>query len=138
MSQTPKTQSVTDDMLVRSIKIVDIGYSAFVYFVSAFVYIYIIRSIETRMKLEDVKKTSTIKIIVRLLVHTWLIGVGAYITRNIYEKVPFLFEGVKGYQHLRTKEVVQSAVFTAFAVVLDTGLSICALELKNRMDMLLR
>jgi hypothetical protein len=52
----------------------------------------------------------------------WLYGVLAYVVRNVFQAVPFPLQDVRGYRHLRTKEVLNSAVYMTSMMLYDSNL----------------
>jgi len=113
-----KHQSFGQDMLMRSIKIVDIAYTTAIQFILAF-YIstlidnYIVRK-ETQAQLNQER---TIYIILQIVLNYALMGILAYIARNLILYIPFPFlDGYKGFDHKKVKEVTNPTLFYAIMV----------------------
>jgi hypothetical protein len=100
------------DALMRSIKILDIGYIAAIYFVFAMVCCILIDKFMGKYNEEVEKKKSVWRIWGDTILHMWFIGVLIYIVRNIVELIPFPLDGYQGFQHKKVKELGNAAVFT--------------------------
>ena len=138
-SSAPKTKPIPvqhtlgEEITIRSIKLLDIGWATAFYFVSALIFVKIFTMIAGSYNEKKESAKSTARIIFEVILHVWLIGAMAYVIRNLFELIPWPFEGVYGYVHLRVKEVTNSAVFVAFTVVFDTILQQKVLLLKQRL-----
>lgn len=126
-------QTLKSDIIVRTIKLFDIGYSSAAYFIFAIITVLVLNRLSGPYITEDEEKKSTMRIMIDIVFRVWLIGVLAYIVRNIYHAMPWPLEGVHGYQHLRLKEVSESTIFVAFVVVLDVHLQEQVSALKKRL-----
>jgi hypothetical protein len=58
-----------------------------------------------KFKVEDYKKISKFQLFLEILFHLFLIGVVAYILRNIVGLIPYPLDGVAGFRHARLKEL---------------------------------
>lgn len=106
--------TLKDDIILRSIKIIDIGYIAVIYFTLAF---FISGSIDKWLgkfdkKSEETARKSTLRLAAEVILHIWCIGVIVYIARNVVEHIPFPLDGLRGFEHKRVKELSNAAVFT--------------------------
>ena len=45
-----------------------------------------------------------------------MIMISAYIIRNIVARIPFIFDGIRGYKHKRVKEI-SGGVIIAFSII---------------------
>jgi len=100
------------DILMRSIKMLDIGYIAAIYFVFAMVCCILIDKFMGKYDEEIDKRKPVWRIWVDTVLHMWLIGVLIYIVRNVVELIPFPLDGYQGFQHKKVKELGNAAVFT--------------------------
>lgn len=99
------------DLVLRGIKIIDIGYITTIYF---FIAILVARTIDKTLGPYDKdhdKDKHTLRIAFELIGLIWLVGTTTYITRNIVELIPFPLDGVYGFEHKRVKELGSGAVF---------------------------
>lgn len=112
INNTVKKQTLMEDLIIRSIKMVDIGYITVLYFTLAFVLIIPFNEIyEKFVDLENDYK-STAQIFGELIVHIWFLGISVYIARNLVEKIPFPLNGYRGFKHDKVKELHSATVFT--------------------------
>jgi hypothetical protein len=121
------------ELVIRLIKILDIGYASMFYIVSAILLVSLLNKVEGEYNEENEKKRTTSSLFISVILKTWLIGTLAYITRNIFHMIPWPLEGVYGYKHLKVKEVLDSAVFVSFMVIFDKHLQSRVGILKDRL-----
>jgi sterol desaturase/sphingolipid hydroxylase (fatty acid hydroxylase superfamily) len=104
------------EVVIRSIKIVDIAYVYTIYFILGLVgaklfdklNTVLFGKVEEESKKEDLLKVSTeekLKLFGKICLNFALVGIYIYICRNLIELVPFPFQGVYGYDHMRLKEM---------------------------------
>jgi len=106
------TQSFSNDILIRSIKIIDIGYISTIYIFFAII---IARTADKIMGEFDEKKEEKkpfFRIIIEFIIIIWLYGVIVYIVRNLAELIPFPLNGISGFHHSRLKELGSASIFT--------------------------
>ena len=105
------------EVIIRSIKILDIAYITFIYgFFSLIIITFLDKYIFPRISLENVKDEEKNKytIFIELLLSLTLYGIVAYILKNILQLIPFPLEGVYGFQHLKVMEVKSGAMISMF------------------------
>jgi hypothetical protein len=111
-STSVKKQTLTEDLIIRSIKMVDIGYITVLYFLFAFLLIIPFNEIYEKLVTLDNEYKSTEQIFVELILHIWFLGIAVYIARNLIEKIPFPLDGYRGFKHDKVKELHSATVFT--------------------------
>lgn len=99
------------EVLIRSIKILDIGYLAVIYFVLGIVLAKLYDAILGEFDANEEKKKSLLRSILEVICYLWFIGVLLYIVRNVVPLIPFPLDGVYGFKHLRLKEVTSDTLF---------------------------
>lgn len=100
-------------MVIRLIKILDIGFITTIYFIFAFIVsTYVDRKILGTFDPVKAQKKTTLRLFAETVFHMYCIGITIYIARNIAEKIPSPFHGIGGFDHFRVKELTNAAVFT--------------------------
>jgi hypothetical protein len=100
------------ELIVRSIKILDIGYITAIYFTLGLI---LAKLCDKKLGKFDEKKASKKSIfqhMFELFLYLWFIGVVIYIIRNLVPLIPFPLEGVYGFKHLKVKELTSATVFS--------------------------
>jgi hypothetical protein len=121
------------DIILRSIKILDIGYITIIYFtLGFFLSIYVNDTLGT-FDPEEAEKKSNVRLFAESVFHIWMIGVTVYIARNLVEKIPFPLEGVQGFVHKKVKELSNAAVFTLVFILYQQHLRDKLLFVSKRM-----
>lgn len=93
------------EIIIRSIKIIDIAYIFSIYAIAGF---FLSISLDRIFPLynESIYKTySKTKIVLQICLQFAVIGIIVYLTKNLFELIPFPFEGVYGYEHKKVKEI---------------------------------
>ena len=131
-----KSQPLLKDAALRGMKLLDIGWITIAYFAMALATVWLFNKVmgsyyDPESPLE--KSKSTAWLATEVVLHIWLIGALAYVTRNLFELVPWPLEGVYGFQHLKVKEVSSSVLYVALTVTFDARLQGQVAELKRRM-----
>jgi len=105
-------QTLAQDMIVRSIKIIYIGYVTVIYFVISFhLSIFFDKVIFGKFDPEKYDKKNTIIILLELILHLFFILVLTYILRNLVELIPFPLNNLNGFQIQKVKELTSGAIF---------------------------
>jgi len=99
------------DLLLRSIKIVDIGYITTIYFLLAFFLSNYIDSKLGKFNEQEADKKTITRLIIECIIHIYLIGILIYVVRNLMEFLPFPLDGYQGFIHLKVKELTNATVF---------------------------
>lgn len=105
------------EVIIRSIKILDIAYITFIYgFFSLIMITFLDKYIFYYISLENVKEEDKNKyiIFIEILLCLTIYGIVSYILKNILQLIPFPLEGVYGFQHLKVMEVKSGAMISMF------------------------
>ena len=107
-------KKVKKEVIIRSIKMLDIGLLTILYFSLGYIFSWLINKIYHHFDPDDAPK----KFLVFLEVCGQLFGIGiiVYILRNLIGLFPFPLDGVYGYQHSRVRELTNGGVALAFGV----------------------
>jgi len=106
-----RKQTLQQDILMRSIKILDIGYIGCIYVVFAFLLAYLTDKVLGKFDEEAAKKKSNARLTLEMLIGIWAYGVLAYVVRNVAELIPFPLHGFHGFDHFRVKELKSASIF---------------------------
>jgi len=93
------------EIIIRSIKIIDIAYIFSVYAISGFFFSLLLDKIFPVYNEQKYKTYSKSKIIIEICLQFAAIGIIVYLIKNLFELVPFPFEGIYGYEHKKVKEL---------------------------------
>ena len=100
------------ELIIRSIKIVDIGYITVIYVMLGII---LARLCDKKLGKFDEKKAKEKPIfqhVIELILLLWFIGVVIYIVRNLVPLIPFPLDGYYGFKHLKVKELTSATFFT--------------------------
>ena len=115
----------------RLIKILDIGYTTFIYFMLAIIIASVMDILYGTYDEKAEKQKSVTRKTLDLVGIIWLNGVIIYIIRNIAGLIPSPFNGLYGFQHSRLKELDSAYVFS-FVLIYNQP------NLVKRMEILFR
>jgi hypothetical protein len=117
-----KGHTFQDEIVIRGIKIMDIGYIAIIYTTIAFILSQCIDKLYGTFDPKAEDKKPAFYIYINVISHLFLIGILTYFIRNIVEQIPYPFNGIRGYDHLRLKELGSAALFTTTFMFYQTNL----------------
>jgi len=100
------------ELIVRSIKILDIGYITAIYFILGIILAKLCDKYLGKFEEKKADKKSIFQHIIELSLYLWFIGVVIYIVRNLVPLIPFPLEGIYGFKHLKVKELTTATVFS--------------------------
>ena len=107
-----KSQSLTDDILIRSIKILDIVYITVLYIVMSLICAIITDKVMGEFDEKKEAQKPVWSLTLEFILTIWLYGVLIYVVRNLIELVPFPLDGYQGFSHKKVKELNSAMVFT--------------------------
>lgn len=111
-SVPPKKMPLLQDVLIRTNKMIDIGYITAIYFIFGAVVANIITKLQTEFTNEDEDKRTVISSSLSLILLIWMNGVLIYFARNIVELIPYPFDTFFGFHHNKVKELGAATAFT--------------------------
>lgn len=122
---------IAKEILIRGIKIIDIGYITFIYFIAAFIIASGLNRLYGPFDQEKENTKSRFRIILELVGMVWLNGILIYIVRNLVPYVPFPLDSYYGFEHGKVKELGTAAIFIYFLVFFQKHLQEKARNLYN-------
>jgi hypothetical protein len=105
-------QTLFEDLSIRGIKILDIGFIASMYFIIGLIVSKLFDRLFGTFDPKKEQKKHIIQITFELIGMIWLIGVSTYIVRNLAEFIPSPFDGIFGFKHSKVKELATAAIYT--------------------------
>jgi hypothetical protein len=102
---------ITHEIIIRGIKLVDLGFITVLYFFAGLINGRVIDNILGPFNIEEENKKTTTRIVFEAIGLLWLNAIIIYITRNLMPLIPFPLEGVNGYKHGRVKELISATTF---------------------------
>ena len=126
-----------DHLILRLIKIFDIGLLGVYYFIGAIIFITFFNGFFKRLyntKEKPIKETSTIILFFQTCFQTAVIAMIAFFVRHFVRNIPFPLQGVKGYDHFRTKEINGGIVIAFAMITVFSDFKNRAVELASRFD----
>ena len=114
-SSQPDVHTLKEEVVIRTIKIIDIAFITFLYGISALIVAAIVdKYIYKKISLQNIDdKDKSVKILLfELLICLAINGIIAYFLRNILQMVPFPLDGIYGFSHMRVTEVKSGAIIT--------------------------
>jgi len=127
-----KGKSVYDEITIRGIKLIDISYVSSIYLaLGAFLSIHIDKQLGKFNSLEADKKSKS-RLYTEVLLQFSFIGILTYIVRNFVEWIPFPLNGIKGYDHLKLREISSASAFGVIFFLFQNNLRDKLIYLSNR------
>jgi hypothetical protein len=129
-------QTLREDFIIRSIKILDFAFIIPIYtlgavfgaiFLDKYVYKYML--ITNKYNIQDETDVQLFtNIVILLLINT----ITAYILRNLLQKIPFPFENVYGFKHMKVSEVKSGSIITMILLIFSNEIRVYIQELQRR------
>jgi len=105
-------QSLSNDILMRSIKVVDIGYVTVLYIIISLICAIITDKVMGEFDEKVEAKKPIWRLTLEFILAVWLYGVLGYIVRNLIPLVPFPLDNYHGFSHQKVKELSSAMVFS--------------------------
>ena len=108
----PKKMPLLQDFLIRTNKMIDIGYITTIYFILGAIVANTITKFQTEFNNKDEDKRTVIMSSLSLILLIWINGVLIYFARNLVELIPYPFDNFFGFHHKKVKELGAATAFT--------------------------
>lgn len=105
-----------------AVKLLDIGLTTTYFFVIGLVFAKLFDLVYGKFKKDDYKTVNKPMLLLDILAHLFLIGITAYILRNVIGLIPFPLDGVAGFQHKRLKELSGGTVLAMILLFFQQNL----------------
>ena len=100
------------EVIIRGIKIVDIGFVTAIYALLGISLAKICDKVNGTFDKTKEDKKPTWRILIEVILYLWFIGVTVYVVRNIVPLIPFPLEGIYGFKHDKVKELLNATMFS--------------------------
>jgi hypothetical protein len=107
-----KKMPLLQDFLIRTNKMIDIGYITTIYFILGAIVANMITKFQTEFNNKEEDKRTVIKCSLSLILLIWINGVLIYFARNLVELIPYPFDNFFGFHHKKVKELGGATAFT--------------------------
>ena len=107
-----KKMPLLQDILIRTNKMIDIGYITTIYFILGAIVANMITKFQTVFNNKEEDKRTVIKSSLSLILLIWINGVLIYFARNLVELIPYPFDNFFGFHHKKVKELGAATAFT--------------------------
>jgi hypothetical protein len=106
-----KMDPLNHDLLMRGIKVLDIGYITCIYVAFSMLTAKVIDNVMGKFDETVEEKKSVAQITLEMVLLLWAFGVMVYVVRNLAELIPFPLNGYKGFDHMKVKELKGASIF---------------------------
>jgi hypothetical protein len=100
------------DFLIRTNKMIDIGFITTIYFILGAIVANMITKFQTEFNNREEDKKTVISSSLSLVLLIWINGVLIYFARNIVELIPYPLDNFFGFHHNKVKELSGATAFT--------------------------
>lgn len=126
-------KNIKTELVIRSIKIIDISYITVLYFIFGYGVGNWLDSWLNWVFGDDMTNKTISELMFEIVIQVMLIGILAYISRNIVELIPYPLNGILGYDHQKVKELKSGALFTVFAIMFSHNFQDKVQKVRNMM-----
>jgi hypothetical protein len=99
------------ELVIRSIKVIDIGFITALYLTFGIVLAKLCDKVLGEFDEEKEHQKPLWQLLIELFLYLWFVGIVVYVVRNVVQMIPFPFHGVYGYDHFRVKELINAVIF---------------------------
>jgi len=107
-------KNVTKEVVIRSIKILDIGILTVVYFSIGYITSWLLNKLYYTFNPNENHNKGIL--FLEVCGQVFVIGIIIYIIRNLIQLIPFPLEGIYGYKHNLVRELYSGGIAIAFGI----------------------
>tara|TARA_Y100000748_G_scaffold255991_1_gene222234 strand:+ start:750 stop:1196 length:447 start_codon:yes stop_codon:yes gene_type:complete len=125
-----------NSIMLRNIKVIDIGLLGIYYFIGSIIFISVFNKFFRMLfKTEKypVEKVSTQTLFLQACLQAGSISIISFYLRHFVRSIPYVFNGMYGYDHTRTKEINGGVVIAFAMITVFSDFKERALELTTRL-----
>ena len=105
-----------------TVKLIDIGLVTVYYFVLGVAIAKVFDVVYGKFNMKEYDEKSDIRIFLEIVGHLFILGIVAYVLRNIVDLIPFPLDGAFGFQHNRLKELGGGIVLPIILIMFQDNL----------------
>lgn len=114
-SKMIEKSSIKREIIIRTLKIIDIFYATFIYIFGAFIFSFFLdKYVFGEFNEEKESKKNLFILVLEVCGIIGFSGIISYIYRNFAHAFLFPFEGFYGFSHFKVEEVTSGGIFTAY------------------------
>lgn len=117
-----ENKTLKDEIIIRTIKILDIGYVVVILCILGTIMGFHLDQYYGTFDPNEQDKKPIYNIYIDVIIHLYILGILTYIIRNIVEQIPYPLHNVHGYDHFRLKELKSSGLFVYILAYYQTNL----------------
>lgn len=129
-----KKISLKREVIIRTLKIIDIFYATFIYILGAFIFSFFLdKYIFVEFNQEKENKKNLFILVFEVCGIIGLSGIISYLYRNFAHAFLFPFEGIYGFSHFKIEEVTSGSIFVTYILFFNDYLEKKLNLIKNKL-----
>jgi hypothetical protein len=112
---------IQKELIIRTLKILDIMYLNFIFtfygLCCAYIIDYMYKKFNMDFNHDKYSKKSTYLIYIEIVTNIWINSIIVYIMRNILEHIPFPLDGMYNFEHKKVGELKNGISFSFFFII---------------------